>query len=246
VEDSITTADLPDLRDRAYQLSTTPLRPVVDLRQWASRVEDQKDLGSCTGAAVTGAYEILLSKDYPDQYVDLSSLFVYYNARILDGYVGKDVGAYIRNAIKAVDKYGVCAESMWPYVPTRFSALPPLACFQDANRRKLHQYYRLSNLAEMLDALNNDHPVLIGTDVYEQFVELSWFNPILDIPGEDEIAIGAHALCLVGYDLDRKLVLVKNSFGAHWGMRGYFWMTFEYIINEVFDSWSFDIKVTGD
>ena len=45
--------DPPDARDHLYQLHPVTLAPVVDLRQYASAIEDQGNLGSCTGNAAT-------------------------------------------------------------------------------------------------------------------------------------------------------------------------------------------------
>lgn len=56
-------------------------KQLVDLREWASPVEEQWQLGSCTAQAVVGAYELLTKMHYPDQFVDLSRLFLYYNAQ---------------------------------------------------------------------------------------------------------------------------------------------------------------------
>ena len=58
-------ADLPDWRDLPYHPQGNPLRPVVDLRNWASPVEDQEHLGACTGNAVVGAYELLMNRERP-------------------------------------------------------------------------------------------------------------------------------------------------------------------------------------
>jgi glutamate formiminotransferase len=57
--------DLSDWRDRTYHVKLADLRESVDLRNWASPVEDQLHLGSCAGQAVVGAYELLLNKLYP-------------------------------------------------------------------------------------------------------------------------------------------------------------------------------------
>lgn len=236
-------SDPDDFRDYRYESTNSILQSRVDLREYASRVEDQLDLGSCTGAAVIGAYELLVKKDHPSEFVDLSSLFVYYNARVIEGYVGEDVGAYIRSAIKATYKYGVCAEQLWPYKIADFAAVPPVACYVDAAGRKIKNYRRLAAVNDILDALTTGRPVVIGVTLYGQFDELSSTNTILTSPAVGQEPIGGHAVCLVGYDLDRKLMLVRNSFGTDWGQDGYFWMTFDYVEQQADDIWVFDIDL---
>ena len=75
-------ADPEDFRDLPYVPKRTPLKKTVDLRQWCDSVETQGHLGSCTGNAVVGAYEMLqnFEKSYK---LTLSRLFVYYNSRLL-------------------------------------------------------------------------------------------------------------------------------------------------------------------
>jgi C1A family cysteine protease len=46
-----------------------------------------------------------------------------------------------------------------------------------------------------------------------------------------ERAEGGHAVLAVGYDLKKKMVLIKNSWGDNWGQDGYFWMPFKVIQN---------------
>ena len=236
-------SDPDDFRDYKYESTNSVLRPRVDLREYASRVEDQLDLGSCTGAAVIGAYELLLKKEYAAEFIDLSSLFVYYNARVIEGYAGEDVGAYIRSAIKATYKYGVCAEKLWPYKIADFAAVPPVECYVDAAGRKIKNYRRLATVDDILDALTNDRPVVIGVTLYGQFDELSGTDAILTSPAAGQEPIGGHAVCLVGYDLEKKLVLVRNSFGTEWGIQGYFWMTFDYVEQQADDIWVFDLDL---
>ena len=43
--------------------------------------------------------------------------------------------------------------------------------------------------------------------------------------------LGGHAVMAAGYDDERKMLLVRNSWGKDWGEDGYFWMPYEYITN---------------
>ena len=73
--------DLPDHRDFMYSaVLRVPARlpRSMDLRYLCSRVEDQGQLGSCTGNALAGALEFLERKDKVS-FVDFSRLFLYYN-----------------------------------------------------------------------------------------------------------------------------------------------------------------------
>lgn len=238
-------ADELDWRDAQYNFvrDKNP-RDIVDLRPWASPVEDQLHLGSCVGQAVVGAFELMINKLYPDKFTDLSRLFVYYNARALDDMVDEDVGAYVRDGIKAVSRWGVCSELIWPYLIKKFSLAPSIESYMDAKSRLIKKYYRVNTLEDIIDALNADYPVVIGMTVYDNFYELEKpGNYVLPMPKSDDNVIGGHAVTLVGYDRNTKKLLARNSFGPDWGDNGYFWIPFEYAKIDFMDSWIFDIEL---
>lgn len=232
-----------DWRDLPYTFARQPLREYVDLRQWASPVESQGHLGSCTGQAVVGAYELLLNKQVPDKFIDLSRLFVYYNARLIENVVNEDVGAYMRDAVKAVQKYGVCSEKLWPYQIADYAITPSVTSYDDARHRCIKNYYRIHVLEDMLDALNKEWPIVFSMRVYESFDELYNTSNTTKMPSQGEEPIGAHAMCFVGYDLNKQVLIARNSFGKYWGQDGYCYIPFDYVRTEVMDSWIFDIDL---
>jgi C1A family cysteine protease len=237
--------DPSDWRDLPYSFARQPLREMVDLRNWASPIEDQGHLGSCTGQAVVGAYELLLNKEVPAQFLDLSRLFVYYNARLIENAINEDVGAYMRDAVKATHKYGICNEKLWPYNISDFAVTPSITSYDDARHRTIKNYYRISVLEDILDALNKEMPVVFSIRVYASFDDL--YNtdaPVTKTPSDGDAPIGAHAMCFVGYDLPKKMLLARNSFGTDWGMKGYCYIPFDYARTEVMDSWVFDINLS--
>jgi C1A family cysteine protease len=237
-------ADPIDWRDRYYNFARAQLRESVDMRPMASVVEEQSHLGSCTAQAIVGAYELLLRRDYPDRFEDLSRLFVYYNARMLEnGSAEIDDGVYVRDGLKAVDHYGICTEKLWPYDIDKFSVEPTKDCYADGKLRTLKRYYRIPTLHDILDALNADQPVVAGLVVYEGFDRITPSNPVLEMPADTDRELGAHAVLFVGYDLLKKCILVRNSFGPRWGENGYFWIPFDYIEQDMTDAWTFDIKI---
>jgi C1A family cysteine protease len=63
------------------------------------------------------------------------------------------------------------------------------------------------------------------------------------LPSKGEEPIGAHAMCFVGYNLSKKVFLARNSFGTDWGIDGYCFLPFDYVREEVMDSWIFDIDL---
>lgn len=213
------------------------------MREWDSVIEDQGDLGSCAGNAITNAYELQVRFLYPEKFTELSRLFVYYNSRLLDKSELEDVGAYIRDGMKAVQKYGICSELLWPYDIKKFAIRPTDECYRDGLSRTITQYQSLDTIDEVLSAINDNKPVVIGMTVYDSFNKVSKSDPVIDLPKSTELGTGGgHAMTIVGYDIPKRQLLVKNSFGRGWGDRGYAWLPFDYAESEGFEKWVFDIS----
>ena len=230
-----------DNRDYKYSAKNVQLRPSVDLREWDSIVENQLDLGSCVGNAITNCYELQVNRLYPDSFKQLSRLFVYYNGRLLEGTSLYDDGVEIRDAIKGIAHFGICAEELWPYSIGMFNVRPTPECYRDGSYRVAPKYERLNSLTDMLSAVNNNHPVVAGFSTYEGFLYLDKDNYVVANPTYNEKSIGSHAMAIVGYDLEMKHVIAKNSFGTDWGLNGYCHIPFDYVQSQCFEQWIFDI-----
>lgn len=178
---------------------------------------------------------------YPETFAELSRLFIYYNARAILGETQEDSGTTIRAGIKGIRSNGICSEQIWPYDVNKFDVRPTESAYTDARSRNIDVYQRLVSNDDMIDSLNNSTPVVIGTYVFDEFMNLSSTNSIISMPKNSEYGFG-HALCVIGYDLGKKLFLVKNSFGTEWGDQGYCWMPFDYCDRYVFEKWRFTVK----
>jgi C1A family cysteine protease len=240
--------DAGDDRDFLYENKGLELKQSVDLREWASKVRNQASLRSCSAEAVVGAYELLLKKKYPEEYIDLSPLFVYHNAAKLETKRPiADIGVYIRDAIRSAKIYGICAESVWPYNTLNFSVTPTEESYKDAEKRKIKNYFRIDKFQDILDALTNEIPVITALKTYTSFTRLGWDRSsklLLPVLGAD-LYMGGHAVLLVGYDNDKQHLIAKNSFGDFWGDRGYFYIPFSYAEKEFMDSWIIEIQLAG-
>ena len=226
--------DLPDHRDTLYgavHRMPATLPPSVDLRRLCSAVEDQGDLGSCTGNALAGAVEFLEKKDRLTV-VNVSRLFIYYNERAIEHSVNADAGAMVRDGIKTLVKQGVCSEKRWPYVISRFTLKPSRACYKEAADHQVTAYARLQTLDEMRACLADGYPFVFGFTVYEAFASVEVARTgVVSMPKPRERMIGGHAVLAVGYDHAKRRFLVRNSWGSGWGMKGYFTMPYDYLGN---------------
>jgi C1A family cysteine protease len=219
--------DKPDQRDHVFKAKWWGLPRSIDLRPHCSPVEDQRNLGACTANAIVGGLEFL---EPPAARIDLSRLFVYYQERVIEGTVGTDAGAEIRDGVKACANVGVCAESLWPYKISRFRNKPTKAAYADAATRKISEYQRVTDLVALRTALAGGIPVVFGFSVYESFESDAVARTgIVPMPGPKEKMLGGHAVLAVGYDDGAKTVIVRNSWGVGWAAAGYCFMPYAYV-----------------
>ena len=236
--------DLPDQRDFTYAAPSPVLAPLpakVDLRLQCPPVYDQGRLGSCTANAIGGAIQFERRKQKLADFVP-SRLFIYYNERVLEHSVASDSGAQIRDGIKSVVKQGDCPEMAWPYDPAKFKTKPAAICYAEALKYKVISYQRIAqSLAQLKGCLASGYPFVFGFTVYESFesatVAKSGHAPL---PKSNETVMGGHAVAAVGYDDAKQWFIVRNSWGAGWGMKGYFTLPYAYVTeaNLASDFWT--------
>jgi C1A family cysteine protease len=225
--------DLPDHRDQVYSAPPPPaggLPASIDLRGHCPPVYNQGDLGSCTANAIAGAMEFDRKKQNLSDFVP-SRLFIYYNERAMEGSIGYDAGAQIRDGVKSVNKIGAPPEADWPYDIAKFTKKPPSKAYRDAKLDRAIQYQRLvPTLAQLQGCLASGFGFVFGFTVYESFYypEVGQTG-IMPMPQPTEKKLGGHAVMAVGYDNASRRMIVRNSWGTGWGQAGYFTMPYEYI-----------------
>jgi C1A family cysteine protease len=232
--------DRPDHRDFLYSAIAPKVKlPLkVDLRSECSSIENQGHLGSCTANALAGNLQFL-ERVSGQIYKDVSRLFIYYNERAIEGTVGFDSGAMIRDGIKALVKDGVCPESSWPYDISKFTRKPTAVCYKEGLKRRITSYHRLQTLGEMLNCLAEGFPFVFGFTVYESFESLKVAQTgLVPMPKKSERALGGHAVMAAGYDQKQKRFIVRNSWGPQWGQAGYFTMPYAYVETSADDFWT--------
>jgi C1A family cysteine protease len=224
----------------------------MDLQPLCSPVMDQGDIGSCTGNALAGAFEFLELKEMKDKatgveasavfgstFDAVSRLFIYYNERAIEGTVDEDAGAEIRDGVKALASQGVCRDTLWTYEDSNLFLKPVTAAYEEAAKHKISSYARIDTLAEGKACLAGGKPFVMGFDVYANFEsDECQETGMLKLPAPGEELMGGHAVMAVGYDDSKQCLKVRNSWGADWGLQGYFWMPYTYFSEDLIsDCW---------
>ena len=244
---------LPDIRDYTVDhpeiaallaktplKSTTALPTTVDLRQWCSPIENQGSIGSCTAHTAVGLMEYFERKTY-GKYVDASRLFVYKTTRKLMHRTG-DVGGYLRVAMRALVMFGAPPEEFYPYDVAKFDEEPPAFCYALAANYKAIKYFRLDPLgstkANVLNQIKTfaaaGMPSMFGFSIYQSAYSATGGK--IPFPTTGDSLVGGHAVNVVGYDDSLQIgsttgaFLIRNSWGTSWGMSGYGWLPYDYVL----------------
>ncbi len=230
----------------------------VDLRQWCSPVENQGKLGSCTAHAASGIIEYYERRAF-NKHIEVSRLFLYKTTRNLMQVTG-DAGGWLRCTMGALVLCGVPAEKYWPYKIDNYDLDPGPFVYSVADNYETLKYFGHDPIGSkipypaVLDSvkkyLEAGIPSMFGFWGFPSF-ESSDVKGGIPYPAEGEKAEWGHAVVAVGYDDTIKIkniisdkettgaFLIRNSWGKEWGDKGYGWLPYDYVLNNLaLDFWS--------
>ena len=154
---------------------------------------NQDPLSSCTAHAFTSALRFLHMSEGVDE--PLSRLFCYWASRVLvqGDAPESDSGSIVSNVVTAVEKYGVCLESLWPYDVTKFSGEPPQEAFDDALKRKVVTALPVTTLRALKLSIAAGFPVPVAFTVAKSVEDgedgrgsHTWETGSFPLPADDD------------------------------------------------------------
>lgn len=222
--------ETPSPKDFRATANVANLPRKVDLREHCTPVENQANIGSCTACAAVGALEYRF-KRAGKPHVDLSRLFVYFNARRSAGRADRDGGATISEGLAALLAFGAPPESAWPYSEDRLTKTPDPGVYDQARQNVPTEYARVEGTDGVRAALAQDHPVVFSSFLPQRCYDEAAASGNVPDPTDAELQAarslhGNHSMLIVGYDLDAGVFLVRNSWGPGWAEKGYCRMPF--------------------
>lgn len=210
-------------------------------------IKNQGKRPTCSAFAAINAIEILSAQK--GRNLDLSEQYFYWSSKpechkklcsSRGSWVGKGL-EYSKNS----NKRNLPTENNCPYNPDQKGTNDtqiPLApgCFEGSAKVVSYKYTR--DFREIIDAINNDKPVIAGTKLNQRFFENNGLvmngesTQVFDL--QNRLHSKGHAYNIIGYyKLPKKLkskqgevcFLVNNSWSEGWGFGGYACLTEEWV-----------------
>jgi len=238
---------------RDIDLTTNPLPSQVDLRDKMPPIVNQGGVGSCTANALSGVFShrvrlqaVAAGKVNPP-YFNGSRMFLYYNERDVNPYTtgdtNRDSGSTLVAGVNSLKTKGICDESLWTYVDNgaKYKQKPTPNCYVAGLQHTVTQSYNVvQTIDSMKQTLAAGNPFVVGIAVYTSFendIKVTG-DPSKGIKGtgmipmpkpSTEQMLGGHAIACVGYDDQRQVWIMRNSWGTEWGDQGHFYLPYAYL-----------------
>jgi len=223
-------------------LGVDALPEEVDRTKEMTPVRDQKNEGSCAGFAAVSVKEYQEQKDY-SRLITLSPRYIYEYAKKISGH---DSGTTISAVMIILRSCGICEERFWPYVPNDVGKCKK-GVETNARKYKVKAYWRIRNIEELKGAIAKDEIGVaeIGVKVYSGMMSDECRRTgIVPDPTcwERGQSRGGHALTACSFQnnspyFDDGHIKVKNSWGKAFGDEGYLYLSYNYIRNNMLDSY---------
>jgi hypothetical protein len=197
-----------------------------DLRARFGPVRDQGARPTCLAFATSDAHAGLRNP-----WEELSAEFIFYHAQRRAGRA-PDTGASLPHLLTALRADGQPIEAAWPYL----TALP--AKDEDYGPPSKAAVFRRAGdhltggVDEIIAALDAGRPMLVLMMLSDAFYMPNPAGVVTPDPGEAPDPLRCHAVLAVGHGRvsgTEPAILIRNSWGAGWGVAGHAWLPASYL-----------------
>lgn len=197
------------------KFESMPIPDKYSYQRFMPEVLDQGTESTCVPHSFTAVYDYYNAVKHPETYEN--GKFDHVEMSIDQVYrcrTNRGEGMSFKEALTFCRDHGVVTKE--EYRKKDFS-----------NPFKILDFAKISSLEILKRSLIINGPCLIATYVKDPNRPDFW-NGYKNL--------GGHATCVVGYD-NEKGILIRNSWGKHWGERGYSWMPYDQFKN-VLEAWA--------
>lgn len=236
-----------DKRDYELPLTGVKEKKSTNFRGELPLVTNQGSYNSCTAHAIAPLVMRKLKQKHTLSFFDFSEHYQWYYHRLMEGNEDKNSGAFLRDGFKVLKQYGLCHNrhhSNLTHYLTRPNARADkyAEMVRDYFLEGLGDYYAI-NPKDVLKVLSNSEPFVFGIQLDENFMKLNLNNNYW-VQGKKNY--GYHAMVVVGHRTnsdDSVDLLIRNSWGRHWGNGGHCWMSLSHFTKTwrsggAFDCWT--------
>ncbi|MGE4233528.1 MAG: C1 family peptidase [Bacteriovoracia bacterium] len=230
----------------------------VDLRQYQTPVQSQGKRGACTYFTLLGLVESIIKRS-TGRDITLSAEYLAWaaKARLKLRSFEEDSSVVVNAA--AFQSFGFMLERDFPFQQSwfdkgfpcegfRMSDQIPPECFSHHGPGE-HLSRRISSgtnfvfknvrsrVSDIVQSIaTGGNPVTLSVLGHKEMWEETYSSGNLRLTKrwksecvQQPQNCGGHALLIVGYNLDKKTLLIKNSWGEKWGRKGYGTISFDYV-----------------
>lgn len=230
-----------------FNIVLNPLN--VDYQPMFDYIIDQSGLSSCTSNACANLIYFQMKRTGLLPFMP-SSLYIYYNTRREMGTTHEDSGSFYPCVDRALRKYGICPETMWPIEKNNVLKSPSQNCYHfsinfgiDMSISKIHVENDYPSLF-----FNTISKILLGGHVILGSIRRNPFNDFSSDMrfvtkdkhvSHDEALVDKsaspyvshyHSVLIVGIHFDTERIICLNSHGVEGGFNGFFYCSFQDVV----------------
>jgi len=225
-----------------------PLEISINYMSNIDFVIDQNNFHSCSANAMINIFYLCLKKQNNYPLFLCSSLYLYYNTRLLMKTTNIDSGSNYECLFEAIQRFGMIPERLWSLdKDEHLITEPPKHCYEFAKHYKWNfHFHRIeNNELSISHALINEFIILATLKRFEnQYInDQNFIESDLNSPLKNYF----HSIVIVGIDFRKQYVICLNSHGLYYeGTNGFFYISFKDISIVLTDEmYAIDAKFTS-